>query len=97
MAIVRKRLGKKCSRICVDNNRTSVAGYRKNKDAAMTIGDKNKRCFLCDPCRDSSLGNWVVPRLYSNIGVAFPVPRGPCHDCVTESNSEASGCRSTEE
>jgi hypothetical protein len=63
---------------------TSVAGYRTNKHAAITIRDKNGRCFLCDPRRVCLLGNCVVTRFYKNTGAVFSVLRGPCRDYIRE-------------
>jgi hypothetical protein len=94
MDIARKRIGKSYA---VNNRKTSVAEYRNDKLAVITIRDKNERCFLGNPRGDSLLGNCVVTRLYNNRGAVFSVLRGACHDYIKESNSEGSGCRSTEE
>jgi hypothetical protein len=39
----------------------------------------------------------MVTRLCINRGAVFSVLRGPCHASTREPNSEAVGCRSTEE
>jgi hypothetical protein len=50
-------------------------------------------------CRSAPrlLGNCVVTHLYNHRGAVFSVLRGPCRNCIRESNSEASSCGSTEE
>jgi hypothetical protein len=52
----------------------------------MTVGDKNKRCFLCGPRRDCLLGNCVVTLLYeyNKKGAVFSVLGGPCRDYTRE-------------
>jgi hypothetical protein len=64
------------------NRRTFVAGYWTNKHGAITIRDKNERCFLfVRQLRGNSL--------YHNRGAVFSVVRGPCRGNTRESNSEA--------
>jgi hypothetical protein len=52
--ISRQRLGKNFPEVTLSKIRTFVAGYRNDKHAAITIHDKNERCFLM----------WSSPRLF---------------------------------
>jgi hypothetical protein len=84
MAIARQRLGKNPFRSYGRSNKASAAGYRTNEHAAITIGYRNKRCFLCGPRQDCLLDNCVVTRLCNNRGTVFSVLRGPCRDYIRE-------------
>jgi hypothetical protein len=83
MTIARQRLGKKYHRNHALIYRVpSVAGYRTNKNAAITICDKTKRCFPCGPSRDFLLGNCVVTHFYNHKWAVFSVLGSPCSDFI---------------